>query len=127
MRFKEYINEMKMKWALTKNNAYEKFLYDDPSLTLMTLSTKKIMKDVNDIAIQPDGTNAKKVRLERLEQHIKDGGYLDPPVIGYNEYTNKISFGNGRHRFYWAWTHNIDKIPFFVDSEKAEIIKKKYS
>lgn len=127
--FKEFLNEAqvpKINWALTKGNAQDKYLYDDPELVIVNLSTDKIMKHVNDVAIQPDGKNAKAFRLERLDNHISNNGYLDPPLIGDYNREGVINFGNGRHRFYWAWKNGIKKMPFFVMKSEKDYLTKKY-
>lgn len=128
--FAEFLSESdktpRIKWALTKANAQDKFYYDDPELVIINLDTKKIMSHVSSTAIGPTGSGANKNRLERLEQHIRTGGYLDPPVIGDFEREGTINFGNGRHRFYWAYKNGIKKMPFFVMKSEKEYMKQKY-
>ena len=127
--FIQYLQEtssLKINWALTKANAKDKYLYDDPELVIVYLNTDKVMKHGSDVAIKPDGRNAKASRLERLDNHIANNGYLDPPVIGDYNREGVINFGNGRHRFYWAWKNGIKKIPFFVMKSEKEYMQKKY-
>ena len=126
--FLDFLTEssLQINWALKKSQAQNKYLYNDKDLVIVYLNTDKVMKHGNHVAIKPDGENAKETRLERLEQHVKSGGYLDPPDIGDIFHNGVITFGNGRHRFYYAWLHGIKKMPFFVMKEDKEYMLKRY-
>ena len=132
--FLEYIKEntdKDIKWAIGENSylLQDKWIKIDTSLVYLDI--KKVMKNTDslglDINSKTGGTNANINRIKRLYSHIENGGFLDPPLIGYNDVINKISFTNGRHRTFVAYKLGYKKIPFYVPNEQKEFFVKNYS
>lgn len=126
--FLSYVFETvgKINWAIG-DNAWQAQMKNHVGEKLIWLNPRKVLNAGDSLSLDPDspngGENANPSRLARLKAHINDGGYLDPPVIGWNKYKQRVSFTNGRHRTFVAMQMGIDKIPFYVPERDAMFLK----
>lgn len=138
--FKDFLLTESINWAI-KNNKPDSDklensrLADSDYYTLVFLNLEKVMRNVNtdpmtgtglDITKADGGKNAKSFRLSRVRSHIASKGYLDPPIIAYNQYDNYIEFENGRHRAFVAYQMGEKVIPFFVPKSQKSYFENNY-
>jgi len=138
--FKDFLLTESINWAV-KNNKPDpdklenSRLADSDYYALVFLNLEKVMRNVDanpetgmglDITKPDGGKNAKSFRLSRVRSHISSKGYLDPPIISYNDYTNFIDFENGRHRTFVAYQMGEKIIPFFVPKRQKSYFENNY-
>lgn len=124
IRFIEFIKEAQseMRWAIG-DESWRQRIKNHTGESLVWLNPEKVMRAGDNLALDPDSTtggeNGNPNRIERLKDYISDpDNYLDPPLIGFNQYSRKVSFTDGRHRTFLAHKLGLKKIPFYVPTKQ---------
>ncbi|KKM82479.1 hypothetical protein LCGC14_1319100 [marine sediment metagenome] len=62
-------------------------------------------------------------RVERARDYWQEGGYMDPPLVGWNDYKQTFNFTDGRHRLVAAYQLGERWAPVIVDRESVEKLR----
>ena len=120
-------------WAVRKSQAdgYTKNLFADPHYKLIWVDIEKLMQNTDSMQrislsarTSKDDGNIIGNRVQRAKEHWKEGGYMNPSNIAWNESSKSINFGDGRHRLVAAYQMGETMAPVFVDVESLPMIQK---
>ena len=111
------------------NTAKNKQIHKDDDFVLIHANIEDVFKHMAsgfklDLKSETGGKNAIKNRLLGAKKHFESGEPMDPPTVGYNEYSKTIDFTDGRHRTAAAYQLGEKYIPMFVYKDHLKSFKK---
>lgn len=97
---------------------------------LVNVDIKKLFDNLEsfqkiDLSSEEGGGKSMSTRIPRAKEHWQGGGYMDPPTVGYNEYLDKFTFTDGRHRLVAAYQMGYKTAPIMVPSDQVDAFEEK--
>lgn len=123
---KESVINEELNWAVGSNSDKARGAIKNdmksPDYTLIWANIEDLFKhtesfqklDIND---PRGGENSIGDRVSMAKEFWAKGGHMNPALIAWNDYYNKINFGDGRHRLVAAYQLGEKWAPVVVDNE----------
>lgn len=120
--YKQEIN-----WS-NQENAERPYNFNDDSYVVLNVKIEDVINNMDkdfklELNDSSGGKNAIGNRLKMAKEHFIKGEPMDLPEVGYNKYTGKIDFTNGRHRTVAAYQLGHEYIPMFISKDSIEQFK----
>lgn len=120
--YKQEIN-----WS-NQENAERPYNFNDDSYVVLNVKIEDVINNMDkdfklELNDSSGGKNAIGNRLKMAKEHFIKGEPMDLPEVGYNKYTGKIDFTNGRHRTVAAYQLGHEYIPMFINKDSIEQFK----
>lgn len=128
---KKNVNE-KVEWATGQNIEHATKLgkkdQQNSEYTIMWLNIDDLFYVTDrtqklDVRDPSGGKNTIGDRIEKAKDFWAAGGYMDLPIIGWSEYSEKFYFTNGRHRLVAAYQLGDHWAPVLVDKDSVKMVK----
>lgn len=71
------------------------------------------------------GAGEIKGRIPRAKKFWSDEGFMDPPRVAYNEYTDDFVFTDGRHRLIAAYQLGERYAPVLFPTEQLDLVRQR--
>lgn len=120
--YKQEIN-----WS-NQENAERPYNFNDDSYVVLNVKIEDVINNMDkdfklELNDSSGGKNAIGNRLKMAKEHFIKGEPMDLPEVGYNKYTGKIDFTNGRHRTVAAYQLGHEYIPMFISKDSIKQFK----
>lgn len=87
---------------------------------------KNIPKDMQvDISSEEGGGKSMRHRIPRAKEHWQSGNFMDPPIVGFNEWTNNFEISDGRHRLVAAYQMGERTAPVLIPRHTLDVFKER--
>lgn len=87
---------------------------------------KSIPEDMQmDMSSEEGGGKTMRNRIPRAKKHWQTGQFMDPPIAGFNEWTNNFEITDGRHRLVAAYQMGERIAPILIPASSLEIFKER--
>ena len=132
MKFKEFLIEktQELRWAIGvhANKAIRNYSHRDDFI-IVWLKPSEVIKNTDpQMRVDPtDPANHIGNRMHRAINHFNEDGFMDPPIIGFDRYTNtefKVAVDDGRHRIAALKKMGVNRFPAYIMKDDLEPLKK---
>lgn len=99
----------------------------DPEYSLLWVNIKDLLSHTNpgqQIDLET-GEGQISHRIPRAKAHWSQGGFMDPALVAFNDYTNDFAFTDGRHRLVSAYQMGETFAPVLFPTSQVDIVKKR--
>lgn len=120
-----------VQWAIGPNQEHAtirgKHDLNNPEFTLIWVDIANLFNqlDPDQYIDLKTASGQIKGRIGRAKGHWEAGGYMDPAVVGYNQYRDHFVFTDGRHRLVTAYQLGEQFAPILVPKEQVDIFKER--
>lgn len=130
MRASEFLENVN--WAIGKNIDKATKLgqkeIQDPNNEIIWVDIKDLFSKTGsdqrlDVDDPTGGKNRIGDRITRAIEHWKNGGYMNPAFVGWNDYFRNIGFTDGRHRLVAAYQMGERWAPIIVDKQSIDKVR----